>query len=434
VSSAGWDVLVVGAGVAGLTAYRDLTRAGLRVLCLEARDRVGGRVRTVHDRFAPVPIELGAEFVHGRPPEIWRIAQTAALAIYDCAENAVRITGGKPAGDLPSWDLVGEVLDDMQHAASNGPDISFDRFLEISKHSDEAKQLATLYVEGFNAAHKEIVGIQSLAEDARAADSIGGDQSYRILNGYDAMALHILCGGNSAGNRIELSAPVEQIQWQRGAANVHFRRGLTGGNESVRAKRVVVTVPLGVLQARSIRFAPEPADILEAAQKLQFGHVIRVILRFREAFWEENKELSNAGFLLSDERHFPTWWTTLPVHAPVITGWSAGPHADGISGKTRAEIIQLALRDLARVTRTDCARIGELLEAVHYHPWHDDLFARGAYSYVPAGALSARTVLAKPIEDTLYFAGEATELNGHSATVHGAIATGQRVAKQITAA
>ncbi len=433
-SNAEWDVVVVGAGAAGLTAYRELSRAGFRVLCLEARERIGGRLLTVHDPLSPVPIELGAEFVHGRPAEIWEVARQAGLRIYDCAEKALRIRGGKPDGGLPSWELVDEVLDEMQRTASSGPDISFGAFLEQSRCPEEPKRLATSYVEGFNAARKDIVSIQSLAEDARAADAIGGDQSYRILDGYHAVVLYILRSAISSGSRIELNTIVKQVEWTQDGATVHVRRALTGDDNSVCVRRVIVTVPLGVLQAGGISFKPEVPETLEAACRLKFGQVIRVVFRFREAFWDEKEDFASAGFLLSDEKHFPTWWTPLPVHAPVITGWSAGPRADEILEAPRQTVVTLAVADLARLTGFPHSRVASLLEAVHYHPWHEDPFARGAYSYVPAGALSARRMLSQPVADTLYFAGEATELNGHSATVHGAIASGRRAAEQIIAA
>lgn len=430
-SSAEWDVVVIGAGAAGLTAYRDLTLAGLRVLCLEARDRVGGRLLTVHDPLAPIPVELGAEFVHGRPRETWEIVRQAGLTIYDCAERAVRIRDGKPDARLPAWELVGQVMQDMERRASSGPDISFETFIRDAKHAEEPKRLATSYVEGFNAARKEIVSIQSLAEDSRAADAIEGDQSYRILNGYDALALHILRSGSTQTGRVELNAVVHGIDWNSDGADVHFRSALAGTEDRVRTRYVLVTVPLGVLQAGSMRFTPEIPETIQAACRLKFGHVIRVIVCFREPFWEAQEDFANAGFLLSDEKHFPTWWTTLPVHAPILVGWSAASRAEEMMGEPRESVLQFAIADLARVMGYTPPRLWSFLEAVHYHPWHEDPFALGAYSYVPAGALPARRALAQSVKNSLFFAGEATELNGHSATVHGAIATGKRAAAEI---
>ncbi|MFL6463046.1 MAG: flavin monoamine oxidase family protein, partial [Bryobacteraceae bacterium] len=117
--------------------------------------------------------------------------------------------------------------------------------------------------------------------------------------------------------------------------------------------------------------------------------------------------------------------------APLLTGWSAGPHADKLLGLPKAEIVKRALEDLSRLTGHAPEDLKGLVKAAHFHNWHNDPFAGGAYSYVPAGALRHRKALAQPVENTLFFAGEATELNGHAATVHGAVATGYRAAQQV---
>jgi monoamine oxidase len=429
------DVVVIGAGAAGLAALAELEGTGMRALCFEARDRIGGRVFTVRDPLCPIPLELGAEFVHGRPPEIWDIIKSGRLTAYDCVEQAVHLKDGKPKSDHDAWESVDRVMTDMQRSASEHEDQTFASFLERSPYPEDAKRMATSYVEGFNAARKEVVGIASLAEDAMAADEIDGDRSFRIFNGYDSVLAHLLNSIGGSETKLRLNSIIERIEWKCGAATLHVRSALTGAVEAVRSRRVIITVPLGVLQATpdspgSIRFEPEPTEVLTAARALRFGHVIRLVLRFREAFWESNREISGAGFLFSDERLFPTWWTPLPVHAPVLTGWSAGPHADELLWKPQLTIVSEAIATLARITACPRERLTGLLEAAYSHDWHGDPFVRGAYSYVPAGALGARKTLAQPVADTLYFAGEATNLNGHSATVHGAIASGQRAARQ----
>lgn len=425
-----YDAIIVGAGAAGLAALRELDRAGRRVVCLEARDRIGGRVYTVHDPLSPMPIELGAEFIHGRAPEIWNLVRSQNLLAYDCADSAVHVKDGRIVHGESGWELVDEMMRDMQKAAETGEDRSFADFAAASSHSENAKQLASSYVEGFNAARKEIVGIASLAKDAKASDEIDGDHSFRFLNGYDGLIHSFAAAVNDRPSKLRANAVVRRIEWSPGQATVHAEFALTGHSAAITAARVIVTAPLPVL-TEHITFAPEPDEALQAAQRLEFGQVMRVVLRFRKAFWEENKELAEAGFLLSNEKFFPTWWVMLPVRTPLITGWSAGPHADDLLGASRSAVIDRALHDLARITSTRKRELDSLLEAAHFHDWNADPFAGGAYSYVPVGALSAREVLAKPIADTLYFAGEATETNGHSATVHGAIASGQRAARQI---
>jgi monoamine oxidase len=260
---------------------------------------------------------------------------------------------------------------------------------------------------------------------------IGGDHSFRLANGYQAIPFQLLAGTKNAASKLRLNCVVERIQWRAGSIAIQIRNG-----EVLHARRAIITVPLGILQAEdgaegAIHFDPEPSEILEAARSLRFGQVFRVVLRFREAFWEADERFADAGFLLSDEPLFPTWWTTLAVRAPILTGWSAGPHTDALLGKSHAEIISSAIGSLAHTISRREQELNRLIEAAYFHDWHADPFARGAYSYVPAGALPARKKLAQPVSDTLFLAGEATDQNGHSATVHGAIASGVRAAHQV---
>ena len=224
--SAELDVLIIGAGAAGLSALRELRGSGLNVLCVEARGRIGGRILTIRDSLSPIPIELGAEFVHGRPPEIWEIIRSARLAAYDCGEKAIHIKHGKPQRENDAWSVAGRVMEDMQRAANRGRDETFASFLEQSSHPEKAKRLAASYVEGFNAAHQEVIGIASLAEDARAADEIEGDRSFRIANGYDCVPNALLQRLEDPPSNLKLNSVVERIKWRPGSATVRVRSGL----------------------------------------------------------------------------------------------------------------------------------------------------------------------------------------------------------------
>ena len=428
------DCVVIGAGAAGLAASADLSQAGYNVLCLEARERIGGRIFTLRDPLCPIPLELGAEFIHGRPPEILDIARAAELVVYDCADASVYIENGRVQEQMDAWEPVQHLMVEMQSAAERGPDQPFSEFLSRSLQPINAKKLSTSFVEGFNAARKDVIGIASLAQDRRAADAIDGDRSFRILSGYDAIPLWLYRQALNGRFRLSLNTIVKGIKWSAGSAVLHLSSALTKRAYAVTAKRAVVTVPLGVLQAESLHWDPVPEETLQAASALAFGQVFRLVFRFREAFWENNSDFADAGFLLSDEDVFPTWWTPLAIRAPILTGWSAGSHADSLFGQSSTIVIARAVASLARILSVTPEKVEETLEHVYFHDWHADPFARGAYSYAPAGALPARQTLSEPVANTLFFAGEATEVNGHSATVHGAIASGRRAARQILAA
>jgi monoamine oxidase len=419
------DVVIIGAGAAGLAALQVLDRAGLRVILLEARDRVGGRILTIHDPLSSVPLELGAEFIHGRPPELWEIIRTASLPVYDGTDNSRYVNNGAVERNADAWVMLHSLMQDMQ-AAANGPDQSFEEFLSQAAYDEETKRAARGYVEGFNAAESYRISIQALAEETAAADQIDGHLIFRFASGYDAAPLYLLKSVPAFQEKLRLNTVVERVDWNPGSVRVHTNR-----DEVWQAKQAIVTVPLGVLQSGNLAFSPEPLDTLQAVRSLCSGQVYRVVLRFREPIWEHQEDLKDVGFILSNEDLFPTWWTTLAMRSSIITGWSAGTHANALQGRSRDEILTQALSSLARITGLSPELIHSQLEAMYFHDWQADPYALGAYSYVPSGALAARKQLAIPVANTLYFAGEATDQGGHSATVHGAIASGRRAAQQL---
>ncbi|HWQ57331.1 MAG TPA: NAD(P)/FAD-dependent oxidoreductase [Bryobacteraceae bacterium] len=422
----GMDVLIVGAGVAGLAAARDLCAAGYEVMVLEARDRIGGRVWTRREPLLPVPVELGAEFIHGRPRETWEIVEKAGLTACDVTGDGWTREGDslKPRDETARFDRLFEA---MQRTGE--PEPTFEEFLQSTPFDATTKAWATAYVEGFNAARKERVGVRSLVDDERAAGAIGGDHLFRILSGYDGVPRHLWAG--AAGAELRLNTGVTALRWGPGKVEAETRSGWFA------ARCALVTVPLGVLQAAdqpgAIRFSPEPPN-LEAARRLEVGQVVRVTLRFRERFWERRDGLGEAGFLHSLDEWMPTWWSTLPVHAPLLTGWAGGSAAERYCGRGESFVVEQAMGALARLLGMPVREIEAMADGWFWHDWHGDPYSRGAYSYAPPGGAAARRGLAEPAGGTLFFAGEAANVEGHSAMVHGAIASGRRAAAQIVAA
>jgi monoamine oxidase len=419
------DAIIIGAGAAGLAAAGVLARAGKSVLCLEARNRIGGRILTLHDPLSPAAIELGAEFVHGRPPSLWNIIRDRHLLAYEHGAEAWHLHNGRAEKEKQVGQVADRVLSKMAKSRRKR-DVTFESYLHRSRQSSRAAAWARLQVEGFNAAPPDRIGAAALTRDADAAEKIEADRMYRIADGYEVIPAALLDAIPDHRSVLRLNTVVHAVEWRRGHAVVRYRSMLDHRESAADCKSVIVTVPLGVLKSsEGIAFHPEPRAIRRAVAALEMGHVDRLTFRFREPFWEETENFRKAAFLISNDSPFMTWWTSYPVIAPILTAWSAGLRADAPGERSAGILADQALASLARMLR----RRIPTPEAVYFHDWQADPFARGAYSYVPAGA--TRTALGKPVDGTLYFAGEAANRTGRGGTVDGAIESGIRAAEAI---
>jgi monoamine oxidase len=166
---------------------------------------------------------------------------------------------------------------------------------------------------------------------------------------------------------------------------------------------------------------------------------MRLTLRFRHRFWEQRvlpseagaENLTQLGFIHTDIEPVPTWWTVAPLRAPLLTGWAGGPRAEELCQKDESAILDGALASLVKLFGIERDAVDDLFEECYFHNWSTDPFARGAYSYVGVNGLEAQKTLARPVQETLYFAGEATDYGGKNATVEGAIASGKRAAQEL---
>jgi monoamine oxidase len=414
------DALIVGGGIAGLIAARHLTETGLRVTLLEARERLGGRICT-HSN-ADFPVELGAEFVHGRPEEILSLAAEGAVPIIPVQGRFRRKINGE-------WAEAGHLMEKIDRLFANlpteEPDESFQYYLDRSGEDDEVKQHALRYVEGFHAADPSLISARSLRRDSEAEEAIEGDHQYRVASGYEGLIRAVVDRIDRKRCDIVLNTPVNEIAWRQG--QVIARAGLT----EYQAPRAIVTLPLGVLKSNSMVFSPALPEKQNAMSFLEMGPVIRVSLCFQEKFWDRDPEMAELSFLFTDDPEFPTWWTTNPLPYPILTGWAAGPNAGVHTGRSKDEIVRSAVQSLSRIMGAAEPELRRQMTGSFMHDWQEDPFSRGAYSYAAVGGMDAAKKLAEPVLDTLYFAGEATSGDGYNGTVHGAIATGLRAAKEL---
>ncbi len=430
------DVAIIGAGAAGLSAAGDLVCRGLDVTVLEGRDRLGGRIFSRHLPSAGFPIELGAEFVHGRPQEIWDIIESAQLETHEVGGERWCHSGGRLA---PCPDLSVRLERLLDQMSTKYGDRSFQEFVESEAASEslELKSRAVAFVEGFNAAHAARISVQWLIDSRRADEAIAGDHSYRIIDGYGEIVARLAERVEEGACDLRLGTPIRAIRWRRGRVTVVARDG-----EIFEARRAVIAVPLGVLNAPAdasggIAFDPDITCKRSALAKIAVGTVIRVVLVFRERFWERlercGRPLSGLSFLFSNDEWFPTWWSTMPARSPILTGWAAGQRGERLSGKDETLIVAQAIASLAALLDVDRVHLASMLDKPYLYDWQADPFSRGAYSYVLVGGAGAPREVAAPLEGTLFFAGEATDTGGHNGTVHGAIASGRRAAQDVLA-
>ena len=431
-----YDVLIIGAGAAGLNAGRLLAEAGRRVAILEARNRIGGRIWTqpvsLGDSPPLLPIELGAEFVHGLPPATWSLIREAGLSTFEMDGSPFWFDGSRLTATNEQRGTAEGVIEEMTQWAQKQPrgsDISFAEYLKGQALDALTARAAGNYVEGFNAADQQRISVAALAKQQAAEDAIDADRLFRLEAGYAAIPNFLAEKFIAAGGALILEAPVKTIVWDRGRVSVHT--ATPGGELPYRSTRAVITVPLGVLQAQTIEFVPRPTDVLLQANRLRMGAVVRLSLVFKRKFWDPRM-----SFLFAPSESPPAWWTLVPHEAPLITAWAGGTKAELLLKLITADgdasaLCDLSLSTLAKIFALPLSDIRQMLSSWHLHNWQSDEYARGAYSYVQVGALDAPEKMRIPVEDTLFFAGEHTDISGHWGTVHAALAAGSSVADQI---
>jgi monoamine oxidase len=429
-------VVVLGAGAAGLMAACELLRAGRSVTLLEARDRIGGRIWTRCEPGLAAPLELGAEFIHGHAAVTLALLARRGAAAIESSGSHLTLQRGELKSREGFFDRVRQAM--LASDALAAADMSFDEFLErhlAQALSAEQRRFARTMAQGFDAADTARASARAIVAEW-SGDVLGNTPQARPQGGYATVLAALMAGLQSPQLRLRLQATVHGIQWSKGSVAV--TGDSCGTAFSVRATQAVIALPLGVLQQvppapGAVRFTPSLDTKRAALQGLASGPVIKMQLRFASPFWESvaGGRYRDVSFLHAAEAEIPTFWTQAPLRAPLMVAWAGGPQAQrAAAGATPADIVNKALAGLQSLFGAD-VYIASQLEAHYYHDWQQDPFARGAYSYVLVGGSAARVELARPIDDTLFFAGEATDADGEAGTVTGALQSGVRAAREL---
>lgn len=416
------DALVIGAGMAGLTAARELARKGLSVVVLEGRDRVGGRLWSIRD-FCHKPVEGGAEFIHGVRARTWPEVQAAGLATRPCPlirHTLFNLGGGTRwlpwvllhPGVWPSF----PILRAIQRARE--PDRTARDFIEARGYRGRALTLAQMTLTAHLPGGVDEVGLLGLVADGVLRLETG--LNHRVDEGYDSLASSL-----ASGLDVRLGFSVEAVRWADDRVSVRSTAG-----EEIVAPVAVCTLPVGVLKSGSVRFLPElPASKRAALKRIEMGPVLKLLLHFREPFWPEWAATIGCG-TGPVTLYWPVFYPG-PEPSAVLTAYCTGPRAARLSKLGDAEALETVLDDLARLFPKADPRASLL--AHRRIDWGADPYACGGYTFLRPGGVGARALLQARDTGSLFWAGSATESSPIAATVESAYASGLRAAGEVWA-
>ena len=418
-------VIVGGAGISGVQAALDLTRAGFQVTILEARQRIGGRTWTDHS--LGVPLDLGASWIHGiRGNPIYKLAKRQGVERFDW-----------DYGDISMIDTTGDQDDldpgKLEKQSSRLISMFYRRAPRIFRQNPQAsvQDVADAIVEegaidNLSKEQLDLLIYANIEQDVAAdADQIsvaalfeGGEFGGRDVvfpDGYDALARSL-----AKDLDVRLGQKVEKISLDEDGAHVETAEA------QVAADYVVVSVPLGVLKAGVITFEPNlPAAKQRAIAAMEMGVLNKTYLRFPRAFWDRDRRQL---VRFSNQKAWSSWVNVASYSdEPVLCGFNAASIGTELESLDDPAIVAEAMAALRSMYGN---RIPEPV-GHRITRWRQDPFAFGSYSYIPTAARhDMRSDLAQPVGDRLFFAGEATH-SEHPSTVHGAYLSGRRAAREV---
>jgi monoamine oxidase len=412
-----YDVIIIGAGAAGLIAMQELLEAGYHVGLLEASPIAGGRIATINDGFE-YPVEAGAEFIHGKLPITLKLVKEAGLSYESVEGDMIGVKNGqwRKEEHEEHWNEFMKQLHKLKK------DVSILQFLEENFSKSEYKDLRQAvqrFSEGFDLADISKASMLSLKDEWKEIEK----KQYRIKGGYTGIINYLLTCCQKYNAAFHFNTCVDKIEYEDQHVLVY-----TSGDKKFEADKLMITVSAGVLQSGSIQFKPALKDHSIAIQSLGFGSVIKFLLEFKTNFWRDYDDDNDIGFLLTDEE-IPTWWTQLPTDNNLLTGWLGGPKATEKIFETESSLLQTALLSLSSIFRMPPAMLHEELNNYKIINWLTNPYIKGGYSYNTLHSEEAKKILSLPVNNTIYFAGEAIAQGDSQGTVESALKSGSDTAK-----
>jgi monoamine oxidase len=424
-ASSSKTVLIVGAGMSGLAAAIDLKAAGYRVIILEGRDRIGGRVHT-DTSLNGLTLDLGASWIHGiRNNPISELANKykikTAVTNYDAmiryADNGSRISDSRDARIASNFDQLADAISKAQDEEAKDRSLSSFISSYLAKHPLSAEQLQDLnYSINTEIEHEYASDVSDLSLLKFNQDSAFAGSDVVFPGGYSQIAEQLKIGLD-----IRTSHIVQSITSTSSGVRIATSKGAFDGNFAV------ITLPLGVLKQGNVVFNPSlPSSKLASISRLKMGVLNKCYLRFPRVFWDSQTDL--LGYVNSARGQWCEWLNMYHyTNQPVLLGFNAGTYGEQLEAQSDSAIAASAMTVLRKIYGKSIPDpIG-----VRVTRWKSDVFSRGSYSHIPPNATgSDYDSLATSVGGRLFFAGEATHRK-HPSTVHGAWLSGRRAATEI---
>lgn len=423
-----YEVIIVGAGAAGIACGQRLAEAGIKFLILEARSRIGGRILSIASG-SDFSIELGAEFIHGTPKYTLDWLSKLEKTFYDVKDTHHLLAGKKISEKSDFWAELQVFMEKLRPSRKKDETIT-DFLKSCPDLNPRIKPFFKAFVEGFHGANLDLMGVKALASTEETDDDeLNGAKMFRPAGPYAGLIEGIFQSYKKTA-KIKLAYDVKKISWQKRQIIVEGRALKGKRNFKFSSKHLVMTAPIGVLGTQHINWEPYPKELQTLLQSVTMGHVQRIIFKFKERFWEKLTEKPLAFLHAGPDFYFPTWWSFHPLRVPYLLAWQGGPKAEELAALSKDERIDLALSTLVRLTKKPKAYLLDQIEQVYTHNWSTDPFSRGAYSYILTNGMRGFQK-ARDIQGTIFFAGEGVAEGPSRGTVHGAFNSGVDAAERI---
>lgn len=421
------DVIIIGAGAAGLLAGKLLVEQGRSVCILEARDRIGGRIHTLPDEEWNTVAEAGAEFIHGNLELTFQLLKEAGLKKTKIKGEMWQVYNGTWQQEDDYFEREDKVIRKLKKLEE---DMSMAAFLAKEFPGDEnaeVRQTLTSYIEGYYAADANLASAKTFLAEWQSED----EEQYRPSRGYEPLLQYLLDTIIQGGGELQLATVVKQINYLQNSVEV-----IDSNLQKYTATKAIITVPLGVWRAEEkdqafIQYNPALPQKQQAALQMGFGAAIKILLHFTEPFWlQDSYKNKDIGFVFSDQ-NIGTWWTQNPNENNLLIGWLAGPRAEKLRHSNDSVILEQAIESLQHIFSIPKEKLADQLLRGKVYNWTADPFTLGAYSYSTIHTSAAQKVMLNPVENTLFFAGEALYSGTETGTVEAAFSSGRDVAGQV---